>query len=50
MPSKSICIVANGKISFFFQTQKTNLNLPKGKVGKGKLGIWDEQINTTDTG
>ena len=23
------------------QTQKTNLHLPKGKVGRGKLGVWD---------
>ena len=30
------------------QTQKTNLWLPKGKrVGRGKLGIWDQQIQTT---
>ena len=23
------------------QTQKTNLQLPKGKGGKDKLGVWD---------
>ena len=30
------------------QTQKTNLWLPKGKNGgRGKLGVWDQQIQTT---
>ena len=30
------------------QTQKTNLQLPKGrKQGRDKLGIWDYQIHTT---
>ena len=31
------------------QTQKTNLWLPKGKGGGGgdKLGVWDQQVQTT---
>ena len=29
------------------QTQKTNLWLPKGKGGGDKLGVWDQQIQTT---
>ena len=31
------------------QTQRTNLWLPKGKEdgGKDKLGVWDQQIQTT---
>ena len=29
------------------QTQKTNLWLPKGKEGRDKLGVWDQQIQTT---
>ena len=27
--------------------QKTNLWLPKGKEGRDKLGVWDQQIQTT---
>ena len=30
------------------QTQKTSVELPKGKgEGRDKLGIWDEQIHAT---
>ena len=33
------------------QTSKTNLRLPKGKLGRGwgrgKLGVWDLHIHTT---
>ena len=32
------------KTKIYSQIQKTNLWLPKGK---GKLGIWDQQIHTT---
>ena len=35
------------KIEIDSQTQKTNLWLPKGKVGKDKLGAGDQQIYTT---
>ena len=30
-----------------FQTQNTNLWLPKGKGGGDKLGVWDQQIHST---
>ena len=29
------------------QTQKTNLQLPKGKQGRDKLGDWDQHTHNT---
>ena len=29
------------------QTQKINLWLPKGEGGRDKLGVWDQQIQTS---
>ena len=35
------------KIETDSQTQETNLWLQKGKGGRDKLGVWDQQIQTT---